>query len=107
MQIRWNALKGVDLQIDLAPFHPNRNLDSVICKELKLSTIDPPNNRMQRTLKVIEIEDQNLCGSQSNTDCITVERNLRLVVLHQVRDQTLSGPILILGRNTFRDNIGS
>ena len=44
---------------------------------------------MQRTLEVIDIEDQNLCGSQSNIDCITVGGNVRPVALHQVRDQTL------------------
>ena len=27
--------------------------------------------------------------------------------MHQVRDQTLPGPGLILGHNTFKDNIGS
>ena len=59
---------------------------------------------MQRTLEVIEIEVQNLYGPQSNTDCIAIEGNSWTSVLHQVRDQTLPGPGLILGCNTFRDN---
>ena len=61
---------------------------------------------MQRT-EVIEIEDQNLYGSQSYTDCITIGGNLRPSVLHQVRDQPLPGPGLFSGRNTFRDNVDS
>ena len=77
VQIRRNALKGIDPQIDLAPSLPNRNSDSVFCNELNISTIDPPSKRMQKTLEVIEIEDQNLCGSQSNADCITVGGKLR------------------------------
>ena len=50
--IRWSTLRG--------------NLDSVFRNELNLSTINPPFSRMQRTLEIIEIEDQNLHGSQSN-----------------------------------------
>ena len=72
MRIRWNMVKGIDLQIDLARFSPNGNSDSVLNSELNLSTIDPPSNRMQRTLEIIEIEDQNLYGSQSNIDRITI-----------------------------------
>ena len=73
---------GNDPQIDMAPSLPNQNLDSVFRNELNLSTINPPSNRMQRTLEVIDIEDQNLCGSQSNIDCITVGGNVRPVALH-------------------------
>ena len=64
--IRWSTLRGIDPQIDMAPFLPNQNLDSVFRNELNLSTINPPFSRMQRTLEIIEIEDQNLHGSQSN-----------------------------------------
>ena len=63
-QIRQNAMKGIDPQNDLAPSPPNHNLDSVFCNKLNLSTIDPPNNRMQRPSENIEIENQNLYGSQ-------------------------------------------
>ena len=52
---------------------------------------------MQRTLEIIEIEDQNLYVSQSNVDHITIGGISRPTVLHQVRDQTLPGPGLILG----------
>ena len=45
-------------------------------------------------------------GPQSNVDCITLGGISRPSVLHQVRDQTLPGPELILGCNTFRDNDG-
>ena len=60
VRIRRNALKGIDPRIDLVPSPPNRNSECVFSNELNLSTIDPPSNRMQRTLEVIEIEDQNL-----------------------------------------------
>ena len=66
-QMRQNALIGIDLQISLAPSHPNPNSDSVFRNEMNMSTIDPPSNRMQRTLEIIEIDDQNLYGSQSNS----------------------------------------
>ena len=85
-------MKGIYPQSDLAPSPPNRNSDSVFCNELNLSAIDPPNNRMQRTLESIEIEDQNLYGSQSNVDRITIGGISRPSVLHQVRDKTLPGP---------------
>ena len=60
-------LSGIDLrlelldpQTDLAPSPPNCNSDSVFQNELDLSTIDPPSNRKQRSLEIIEIENQNL-----------------------------------------------
>ena len=89
------------------PSPPNPNSDSVFRNLLNLSTIDPPSDRMQRTLEVIEIEDQNIYGSQSNADYITIGGNLRPSVLHQVRDKTLPGPGLISGCNTLRDNVDS
>ena len=61
---------------------------------------------MQRTMKVVEIEDQNLYGSESNFDCISAGGNVRPFALHQVRAQILPDPGLISGDNTFRDNIG-
>ena len=71
-QIRQNAMKGIDLQNDLAPSPPNRNLDSVLCNKLNLSTIYPPNNRMQKNLESIEVENQNLFSSQPNVNRITI-----------------------------------
>ena len=71
-QIRRNVMKGIDPQNDLAPSLPNHNLDSVFCNELNLSTIDPPNNRMQRTLENIEVENQNLYGSQPSVNRINI-----------------------------------
>ena len=53
-------MKGTDPRIDLVPSPPNRSSDCVFHNELNLTIIDPPCNRMQRTLEVIEIEDQNL-----------------------------------------------
>ena len=64
-RIRQNLLKGIDQQTGLAPFPQNCNSDSVFLNELNLSSIDPPSNRMQRSLEIIEIENQNLYGSQS------------------------------------------
>ena len=65
-------MKVIDPQNDLAPSPLNRNLDSFFRNKLNLSTIDPPNNRMQWTLENIEIEDQNVYGPQSNIDPITL-----------------------------------
>ena len=39
---------------------------------MNLSTIDPPDNRIQRTLESIEVENQNLYGSQPNVNPITM-----------------------------------
>ena len=61
---------------------------------------------MQRTLKNIEIKNQNLYGSQTSVNCITTEDFSKPSVLHQVRDQTSPGPGLTFGCNTFRDNNG-
>ena len=94
-RIRQNAMKGIDPQKDLVPSPLNRNLDSVFRNELDLSTIDPSNNRMQRTLEIIEIEDQNLYGPQSNVDRITLGGISNTSVLHQVRDQASTGSELI------------
>ena len=99
-------MKGIDTHNDLVPLPPNPNWDSVFHDVLDLSTIDPPNNRMQRTLEIIEIEDQNLYSPQSNVDCINLGGISRPSVLHQVRDQTSPGQKLISGCNTFRDNDG-
>ena len=71
-----------------------------------MSTIDPPIKRMQRTLEIIEIEDQNLYGFLSNIDRFTIGGISRPSVLDQVRDLTLPGHGLISGCNTFRDNNG-
>ena len=90
-QIRRNVMKGIDPQNDLAPSLPNHNLDSVFCNELNLSTIDPPNNRMQRTLENIEVENQNLYGSQPSVNRINIGGLSRPSVLQQVRDQTSPG----------------
>ena len=57
-------------------------------------------------MEVVEIEDQNLYGYESNFDCISAWGNLRLFALHQVRYQILPDPGLISGGNTFSDNIG-
>ena len=75
-QIRQNGMKWIDSQNDLAPSPPNLNLDSVFCNVLNLSTIDPPNYRIQRTLEIIEIDDQNVCGVQSNVDRFTLRESL-------------------------------
>ena len=71
-QIRRNTMKGIELQNDLVPSPPNRNLNRVFCDELNLSIIDPPNNRMQRNLENIQVENQNLYGSQSNVKSIVI-----------------------------------
>ena len=105
-QIRGNVMKGIDLQNDLAPSPPNPNLNSVFCDKLNLSTISPPNNRMQRTLGNFEVENQNLNGSQSNVNRIAIGELSRPSVLQKVRDQTLPGPGLTLACNTLRDNKG-
>ena len=105
-QIRWNAMKGIDPQSDLVPSPSNRNLNSVFSDKLNLSTIDLPNNRMQRTLENIEVENQNLNGSQSNVNCIDIGEFSRPSVLQQVWDQNSPGPGLTLNCNTFRDSNG-
>ena len=71
-QIRRNAMKGINPQNDLAPSPPNRNQNRVFRDELDLSTIEPPNNRMQRTVENIQVENQNLYGSQSNVNSIVI-----------------------------------
>ena len=81
-------MKGINPQNDLEPSPPNHNLKSVFCNELNLSTIDPPNNRMQRTLENIEVENQNLYGSQPSVNRINIGGLSRPSVLQQVRDQT-------------------
>ena len=104
--IQRSALRGVDPQIDMAPSLSCQTLDSIFCKKLNLSTINPLSIRMLRTLEVVEIEDQNLHGSESNIDCINVGGNVRPFALHQVRDQILPDSGLTSGGNTSRDNIG-
>ena len=103
-QIRRNEMKGIDPQNDLAPSPPNPNLNRVYQDELNLSTIYPPNNRMQRTVENIQVENQNLYASQSDVNSIVIGGVLRPSVLHQVRDQTLPGPGLALDCNTLRGN---
>ena len=56
VKLRQNTLEGIDPGIDLAPSPPNRN-KTVFHNELNLSTIGPLSNRMQRTLKAIQIGD--------------------------------------------------
>ena len=80
-QIRQNLLKGIDPQNDIAPSSTNRNLDSVFYNKLNLSTIDSPNNRMQRNLENIEIENQNFYGSPPNVNRITIGELSRPSVL--------------------------
>ena len=77
----------INSQTDMAPSHSSQLSDSVFCYELNLSSINPPSNKMQRLMDVIEIEDQNAYGPESNFDCINVGGNMRSFVLHQVRDQ--------------------
>ena len=60
---------------------------------------------MQMTLDVIEIEDQNLHGPESNINCINVGGNVRPFTLHQVRDKILPDPRIISGSNIIRENI--
>ena len=91
-QIRRNLMKGIDPQNDLAPSPPNCNLNRVFCDKLNLSTIDPPINRMQRTLENIQVENQNLYGSQPNVNRIAIGGFSRPRVFQQARDQTLPGP---------------
>ena len=61
-------MKVIDPQNDLAPSPPIHNMNSVNFKELNLSTIDPPNNRMQRSFENIGVANQNLYGYQPNVN---------------------------------------
>ena len=70
--IKQSELKGADPQIDMATSPSSQTLNSVFCNELNLSTTNPPPNRIQITLDVVEIEDQNLHGPESNIDCINM-----------------------------------
>ena len=60
MRIKQNGLKGVDVAIP----HSDINLDSSFHHELNLSSIDPPSNRMQTIHGVVEVQNQNLYGSE-------------------------------------------
>ena len=96
-RIKRNRLKGADSQIYIAILHANLNLDCSFCHELNLSTIDPPNNRMQMTPNIVEIRVQNFYGPESNIDCIYKWGN--------VRDQILPSPGRNIDRNLPRENI--
>ena len=93
-------MKGIEPQNDLVPSPPNRSLNSVFCDELNLFTLDPPNNRMQWTLKNIEVEKPNLYGSQPNVNRIAIGGVSRPSVLRQVKNQTSPDPRQTLGHNT-------
>ena len=58
-------------------------------------------------MDVIEVEDQNMYGPESNFEYINEGGNMRQFALPLVRDQILTDPKLNFGANTFRDNIGS
>ena len=74
-------MKGINPQSDLGPSPSNCNMNSVFSDELNLSIIDSPNNKMQRTLENIEVENQNLYGSQSNVNPVDIGRLSRPSVL--------------------------
>ena len=99
--MKRNALRKIDQQIDMAPSHSNQLSDIMFCNELKLANINTPSNRIQRSMDVIEVGNQNIYSSESNFDCINMGGNTGSVVLHQVRDQILSDPGLISGGNTY------
>ena len=61
----------------MAPSHSSRLSDSIFCNELNLSSINPPSNRIQRSIDVVEIEHQNVYGPESSSDCINVRGNVR------------------------------
>ena len=89
----------------MAPPHLSQISNSVFRNELNFSSINPPSNRMQRSMDVIEVENQNLYGSESNVDCIYTGGNVQWLAFHQVRDQILLDPELFFGGNADRDNI--
>ena len=62
-------MRRINPQIDMASPHWSQISDSVIQNELNLSSINPISNRMQRSMDVIEIQNQNMYGSESNFDC--------------------------------------
>ena len=78
--IQQNKLKWADPQIDIAIRRSSQTLKSAF-------------------RNVVEIEDQDLHGPQSNVDCINEGENVRSFALHQARDQILPG------RNLARENI--
>ena len=88
----------------MAPPHSSQISNSVFRNELNLFSINPPSNRMQRSMDVVEVENQNMYGSESNVDCINTGGNVQSLPLHQVRDQLLHDPKLIFGGNANRDN---
>ena len=53
-------MRRINPQIDMASPHWSQISDSVIQNELNLSSINPISNRMQRSMDVIEIENQNV-----------------------------------------------
>ena len=95
-RIKLNGLKGADSQIDMAIPCSDLNLDSSFHPELNLSSIDPPSSRMQMIHGVVEIQNQNLYGSESNVDCLYKRGHVRSIGIPQsrivaVRDQNLHG----------------
>ena len=91
-------------RVDIAIPHANLTLDCSFCHKLNLSTISPPSNRMQMTPNVVKIQDQNLCGPESNKDCNYEGGNVRLFAQHQGRDHILPGPGQIIDKNLHREN---
>ena len=53
--IRWSTLKGIDPQIDMAPFHSNQTLNSIFCNKLNLSTINPPQIECKGLWKLLRL----------------------------------------------------
>ena len=79
-RIKWNGLKGADSRINTAILFSALNLDSSSHHELNLSFIEPPSSRMQTMHSVVEIQDQNLYGSEYNIDCFNEGGNMRLII---------------------------
>ena len=74
--MKQRLLRGTDPQIDMAISHSSWVSDIVFHNKLNLSSINPPSNRVQRSIDVIEIEDQNVYGSESNFDRTNVGGNV-------------------------------
>ena len=65
--------------------------------EVNLSTIDSPNNRMQKTVENFQVENQTLYGSESNLSygegrVSEISKNKRMSTNARVGDQNLYGP---------------
>ena len=70
----------------MVPSHLNLLSCSLFRNELNLSSINPPSYRTKISIDV-EIEDQNLYGLESSSDCISVGGTVKSSMLNQVRDQ--------------------